>query len=151
MAKVKVVLRQRVEKLGEAGDVTTVAAGFARNYLIPRGLAVAATKGNLKQSESWRKARQERVSKELVAIEDVRGKLEAGPLRVTAQAGPDGRLFGSITAAQIVDSIKAALQIEIDRHDVHLDEPIRHLGFHEVQVRLHPEVSARVTMEVVEA
>lgn len=151
MARVKVVLKEKVEKLGEAGDIATVAAGFARNFLIPRGLAVPATKGNVKQSETWRRTREERAGRERAAAEEVRARLEAAPLRVPAQAGPDGRLFGSITPADVAAAVKAALQIELDRHDLHIDEPIRHLGFHEVQVRLHGDVAAKITVEAVEA
>jgi large subunit ribosomal protein L9 len=147
----KVVLRQEVPKLGEVGDVVTVTGGFARNFLIPRGLAVPATKGSIKQSDDWRQSRGAREAKGVRQARDLKQKIEAQPLSVAAQAGPDGRLFGSITAAQIAEALKERLDTDIDRHGIELSEPIRHLGFHSVQIKLHGEVSADVTLEVVEA
>lgn len=150
MAKMKVVLTQPVEKLGGAGDVATVSGGYARNYLIPRGLAIPARKGALKQADTFRRARAGKLAKEASAADELRKRLEAQPLRVVAQAGPDGRLFGSVTAAQIVQAIRSQLDIEVERHDVQVPDTIRHLGFHEATVRLHPEVTAQLTVEAVE-
>jgi large subunit ribosomal protein L9 len=146
----KIILREPVDKLGEIGDVVTVAGGFARNYLLPRGLAVPATKGNLKHAETWRTSRAARDGRERTQAEELKVRLEAQPLVVTAQAGPDGRLFGSVTAAQIAEAIVASVGTEIDRHSIELPEAIRHLGLHEVRVPLHAEVEALVTVEVVE-
>lgn len=151
MARVKVVLTQEVDRLGSAGEVVTVAGGFARNFLIPRGMAIPATKGNLRQAETLKTAAEAKVARDQASLDETRSKLEAGPLLVKGQAGPDGRLFGSVTAAQVAEVARSALGLEIDRHTVHLSEPIRHLGFHEVEVKLAPEVTARVTVEVVEA
>jgi large subunit ribosomal protein L9 len=151
MSKAKIILRQAVDNLGEVGDLVTVAGGYARNYLIPRGLAVPATKGNIKHAETWRSSRATRDAKELTTAEQLKSKLEAQPLVITAQAGPDGRLFGSVTAAQIAEVIAGTLGAEIDRHRIELAEPIRHLGLHVVAVPIHSEVSAQVTVEVVEA
>jgi large subunit ribosomal protein L9 len=151
MARMKIVLRQAVAKLGEAGDQVSVAGGFARNYLIPRGLAVPATKGNIKQALDWQNSRSTREAKDLSGAEQLKSKLGATPLTVTAQAGPDGRLFGSVTAADVSAAIAAQLGTEIDRHAIELPEPIKHLGVHEVQVRLHGEVTAEVTVEVTAA
>jgi large subunit ribosomal protein L9 len=149
--RVKIILRQPVPKLGDVGDVVTVAGGFARNYLLPRGLGVAATKGNLKHAETWRSSRAARDARERTQAEELKTKLEAQPLTLPAQAGPDGRLFGSITAAQIAEAIASATGVSIDRHAVELPEPIRHLGLHEVMVPVHGDLAARVTVEVVEA
>lgn len=148
MSRVKVVLRQPVAKLGDPGDLVTVSGGYARNFLIPRGLAVAATKGNLKQAADWAASKGAKAAKERATADERRAALEAAPLAVTAQAGPDGRLFGSVTSSDVAEAIAAQLQLEIDRHDLELGEPIRHLGKHEVRVRLHPEVSATVSVEV---
>ena len=148
MARMKVVLRQAVDKLGEAGEQVTVAGGFARNYLIPRGLAVPATKGNIRQASDWQNSRSAKLVRELQGAETLKAKLEAQPLPVTAQAGPDGRLFGSITAADVSGAISALHSLDIDRHRIELAEPIRHLGLHEVRVPLHADVVARVTVEV---
>jgi large subunit ribosomal protein L9 len=150
MARVKIVLREPVDKLGNAGETVTVAGGYARNFLIPRGLAVAATKGNMKQAETFAARQSAKSARELADANAIKARLEAQPLRLTANAGPDGRLFGSITSAAIADAITKALDLAIDRHAVELDEPIRHLGMHEVRVNLPAEVSARVTVEAVE-
>lgn len=149
--RTKVILRQPVAQLGDIGDIVTVAGGYARNYLIPRGLAVAATRGNVKHAETWRQSRTARESKERSQAESLRTKLEAQPLSIPAQAGPDGRLFGSVTAAQIAEAIHATTGVEIDRHRIDLAEPIRHLGLHEVRVPMAADVVAQVTVEVVEA
>jgi len=150
MARMKVVLRTPHPKLGEAGEVVTVSGGYARNYLIPRGLAVAATKGNVKHADSWKQSKEALAAKEVQTAEAVKATLESVPLRISAQAGPEGQLFGSITAAQVAQAIADAYELDIDRHTIELPEPIRHLGFHEVQARLHADVIARVTVEAVE-
>lgn len=150
MSRMKVVLRDEVQNLGGAGEIVLVAGGYARNYLIPRGLAVPATKGNLAQAETWQRGQQARVEREVEAAQEIKTRLEAQPLRVEAQAGPDGRLFGSVTAPMIVDAAKRQLDTEVDRHAITLDEPIRHLGFHTVDAKLHPEVIAQIVVEVAE-
>lgn len=148
MARMKIVLRQPVEKLGEIGDVVSVAGGFARNYLIPRGLAVPATKGNVKHADTWKQSKAAKTAKEKADAEAMRLKLESLRLTVEAQAGPDGRLFGSVTAANIAEAIKASGDVDVDRHAVELEEPIRHLGVHDVAVRLAPDVEAKISVEV---
>jgi large subunit ribosomal protein L9 len=147
----KIVLREPVANLGDAGQTVVVAGGYARNFLIPRGFAVPATKGNLKQAEVFAAGQSARVAKELADARALKERLEAAPLRVTAHAGPDGRLFGSITNAAIADVISRQTGLDIDRHAIELAEPIRHLGMHEVRVNLPAEVSATVTVEAVES
>ena len=149
MARMKIVLKEPVEKLGNAGDLVTVAGGFARNYLIPRGLAVAATKGALKQAEHWAKSQNEREEKERTQAEDLKRRLESFPLKLTARAGPDGRLFGSVTANDVAQAINAQHETQIDRHDVEL-EPIRSLGVHTARIPLFGDTVAEVTVEVAE-
>jgi len=150
MARVKVVLREPVSKLGEAGETVTVAGGYARNFLIPRGLAVAATKGNVRQAETFAARQSAKAAREQADANALKARLEAQPLRLTANAGPDGRLFGSITNAAVADAISRTYDLEIDRHAIELAEPIRHLGMHEVRVNLPAEVTAVVTVEAVE-
>ncbi len=150
MAKMKIVLKQAVPNLGDAGDQVTVTGGFARNFLIPRGMAVPATKGNVKQADTWRNSKSAQEGRAKLQAEQVRDKLRSAPLSVTAQAGPDGRLFGSVTAADVAQAIGAQLGVEIDRHQIEL-EPIKHLGVHEVRVSLHPEVEAEIPVEVLAA
>ncbi len=145
----KVILRADVDRLGNKGDVLDVADGHARNFLLPRGLALAATKGAIAQAESMREARQRREVADKEAAEAVRERLSATLVRIPAQSGADGRLFGSVTAGDVADAIVAQLGVELDRRRLHLDEPIRALGVHDVTLRLHPEVEAHVSVEVV--
>ena len=151
MARVKIVLREPVANLGETGDIVSVSGGYARNYLIPRGLAVAATKGNVKQAETWAQGRSAREARAVAEATAVKNRLEAQPLRVGAHAGPDGRLFGSITTTQVAEAIGRDLGIDVDRHSIELPEPIRHLGMHEVRVGLGADVTAVVTVEAIES
>jgi large subunit ribosomal protein L9 len=144
----KIVLHKEVEKLGVPGDVVQVADGYARNYLIPRGYAAPATKGAAKNSERLRRSHDQKVQKEVLAARELADKLTAGPLRVTAKAGEEGRLFGSVTPADIARELEARAGAPVDRRTVHLAEPIRSLGTHEVTIKLHPEVEAAVTVEV---
>ena len=146
----KIILQKPVEKLGDPGDITEVADGYARNYLIPRGLAIKAEKGALKHAESLQRAHVSRVSKQKTEFEAVAAKLiGAGPLRIPARAGEEGKLFGSITGADIAEAVQASAGVAVDKRDVHLDEPIRSVGTHEVRVRLFHEVEPVITVDVV--
>ena len=145
----KVILQREVEKLGAPGDVVDVADGYARNYLIPRKLAAPASEGAVKHAQQLRRGHDEQVRKALAEFKAIAEKLVASPLRVKAKAGEDGRLFGSITANELAKQLQERSEGAIDRRQIHLAEPIRNLGTHEVTVRLHPEVSATVTVEVV--
>jgi large subunit ribosomal protein L9 len=145
----KVILQREVDKLGAPGDVVSVADGFARNYLIPRGMAAPASKGAVLHADRLKKAHRDRIQHEIDDAKALAAKLTAEPLRVPARSGEDGRLFGSITLADVVSALQKASGIELDRKSVHLDEPIRSLGTHEVALHLHPDVNATVTIEVV--
>ena len=145
----KVILQKPVEKLGDPGDVVEVAAGYARNYLVPRGLAVRAEKGALKHAENLKRAHVSRQSKEKVEFEAIASQLIASKVLIPARAGEEGKLFGSVTAADIAEAIAAQTDIQVDRKDVHLDEPIRSLGTHDVRVHLFPEVEPVLSLEVV--
>lgn len=145
----KVILQKPVEKLGDPGDVAEVADGFARNYLIPRGLAIKAEKGALRHAESLQRAHQARTSQRKGEFEAMASKLiAAGPVAISAKAGEEGKLFGSVTAADIAAAVSSAAGVAVDRKDVHLDEPIRSVGTHEVRIRLFPEVEPVLTVEV---
>jgi len=144
----KVILQQEVDKLGGPGDVVDVADGYARNYLIPRKLAAPASKGAVKHVHQLRTGHEERVRKALAEARAVADRLSGSPVRVTARAGEDGRLFGSITVNDLAEQLQQQAGTAIDRRQIHLSEPIRSLGTHEVGVRLHPEVIATVTVEV---
>ena len=144
----KIVLRSDVPNLGRKGDLVDVADGYARNYLVPRGLAIQASRGVSRQAESMRRARQVRDTKEREGAEATARQLEARRVEIPARAGEGGRLFGSVTAVDVAEAVEAQTGIHLDRRRLHLD-PIKTLGVHEVAVRLHPEVEVTVTVEVV--
>jgi large subunit ribosomal protein L9 len=146
----KVILQKPVDNLGNPGDIAEVADGYARNYLIPRGMAIRAQKGALKQAEVFKKGHAARLNKQKAEFEAVASKLiSEGPLRISARAGEEGKLFGSVTGADIAEAVVSRSGIRIDRKDVHLDEPIRSLGVHEVRVKLFHEVEPVITVEVI--
>jgi large subunit ribosomal protein L9 len=145
----KIILHKPVETLGEAGEVVQVADGYARNYLFPRGLAGPATKGAVKHAERVRAQAAERKRKGQEEAETIASHLAKAPVRMTAQAGEDGKLFGSITGHHIAEQIEGQLGEKVDHRDIRLEEPIRSLGTHTVKVHLHPEVDASVTVDVV--
>ena len=144
----RIILHREVEKLGTPGQVVEVADGYARNYLIPRGLAAPASKGAVRHAERLRRSHDERVLKELTEARQLAERLAASPLRIRARAGQEGRLFGSITVADVAQEVQRATGVSVDRRRLHLSEPIRSVGTHEVTVHLHPEVNATITVEV---
>jgi large subunit ribosomal protein L9 len=144
----KVILQKSVEKLGDPGDIVDVADGYARNYLMPRGLAVRASKGGVKHVESLKRAHASRISQAQAEAQAVADKLAAQPITVRARVGEEGRLFGSVTAADLTEEIGRQAGVDVDRHDVHLAEPIRSVGVHEVRVHLFEGVDPVVSVEV---
>ena len=144
----KVVLRADVDNLGNKGDLVDVADGYARNYLVPKGLALKASRGAEKQAESMRRNRDARDRREREAAEAVASQLSGRTVTVLARAGEGGKLFGSVTAADIADAVQRDLGIEIDRRKLGLDEPLKELGTTELPVKLHADVVAVVTVEV---
>jgi large subunit ribosomal protein L9 len=145
----KIILQREVEKLGVPGDVVDVADGYARNFLIPRKLAIPATKGGVKHAEALKQAHDARVQKSLQEAKAVADKLGATKVRISGRAGEDGRLFGSVTPAKVAEEIEKAAGISIDRRHLDLAEPIRSVGTHEVVIHLHPEIAATITIDVV--
>jgi large subunit ribosomal protein L9 len=145
----KIILSQDVEKLGHKGDVVQVADGYARNYLVPQGLAMLATKGALRQAEVMQKARAEKEERDRQEAAAKVEHLAASPVYISARAGEEGRLFGSVTNADVARAIEEQLGEGIDRRAIRLDDPIRALGTHEVEVHLHSDVNALVTVEVI--
>jgi large subunit ribosomal protein L9 len=144
----KVILQKTVERLGDPGDVADVADGYARNFLIPRGLAVRAEKGAVRHAESLKRAHQTRTKAQKGEFEAIAARIIQTPVVVTARAGEEGKLFGSVTAADIAEALSAETGVAVDRRDIHLDEPIRSVGTHEVTVHLHPEVDPVITIDV---
>jgi large subunit ribosomal protein L9 len=145
----RVILQKPVDKLGVPGDIVEVADGYARNYLMPRGMAVKATKGGEKHVNSLKRAHTVRVNQVKAESEQVASRLIAAPITVEAHAGEEGKLFGSVTPGDIAEAIEKQAGIRIDRHDVHLDEPIRSVGTHEVTVHLYAEVDPVISVEVI--
>jgi large subunit ribosomal protein L9 len=145
---VKIILQKSVDRLGDPGDVAEVADGYARNYLIPRGLAVKAEKGTMRHAESLKRAHEVRTSAQKGDFEALAARIIQTPVLVTARAGEEGKLFGSVTSADIAEALSAQAGVPIDRRDVHLDDPIRSIGTHEVTVHLHPEVDPVITVDV---
>jgi len=146
---VKVVLRDDVDNLGHKGDLVEVADGYARNFLVPRGMAMAATRGVVRQSEAMRRSRAVREARDRDAATELAAQLTGARFEVKARAGEGGKLFGSVTSAEITAVVEAQLGIELDRRKVELAEPLKELGPAEITVRLHPEVPATLQVEVV--
>jgi large subunit ribosomal protein L9 len=147
----KLILTHEVTGLGAPGDVVEVKDGYARNYLVPRSLATPWTKGAEKEITQIRRARKAREIETLDEARAVRDSLQGNPVTVSAKAGESGRLFGAITTAEIADAVKAAGGPSVDRRKIEIAQPIKATGEFEVQVRLHAEVSAKLTVKVVAA
>jgi large subunit ribosomal protein L9 len=147
----RVILRSDVAGVGHKGDVLDVADGYARNYLVPRGLALKASSGALAQAAAMRRARDAREARDRASAEEIATRLAPTVITVPAKAGAEGRLFGSVTAADLVEAVEAQAGVVLDRRRVHLEEPIKTVGAHEVAVRLHSDVELRLTVEVVAA
>jgi len=144
----QLILRADVENLGRLGEVVTVKPGYGRNYLVPQGLAMAATQANLKVFEQERKKLQARMDSTRAAAQEVADKLAALSLTIEVRVGENDKLYGSVTTAQIADLL-AASGVEVDRKKILLDEPIRALGRYEVEVKLHADVRGKVAVAVV--
>ena len=145
----KVILTHEVSSLGKPGDVVDVKDGYARNFLFRRGLATAWTKGGQKQVDAIAKGREVRAVKSLEEAQSIKGNLENGSVKVVAHAGDTGRLFGAVSSADVADAVRAAGGPELDKRKIEIPTPIKTVGTHEALVRLHPEVQAKVTLDVV--
>jgi large subunit ribosomal protein L9 len=147
----RVVLRSDLPNLGKRGDVCEVADGYGRNYLLPKGLAIKATPGVQHQADAMRRSRDLRDARDREAAELVARTLVPVVIRIPAKAGPEGRLFGSVSTSDIADAVAEQTNVVLDRRRLHLDEPIKAVGTHEVPVKLHAEVEFRVTVDIVKA
>jgi large subunit ribosomal protein L9 len=144
----KLILTHEVSNLGEPGDIVDVKDGYGRNYLLPRAFAIRWTKGAAKQVESIKAGRDARAVHDLEEAQQIKGRLEAEPVNVGAHAGEGGRLFGSITVSDIADALES-FGAPVDKRRIEIGNPIKSLGAHDVAVRVHPEVSATVRLNVV--
>jgi large subunit ribosomal protein L9 len=145
----KLILTQQVSGLGAPGEVVEVKDGYGRNYLIPRGFAMLWSRGAEKQIDSIRKARSAREIASIEQAESIRGEIERLKVRLPSRAGESGRLFGAVTPADIAGAVKAAGGPQLDKRRIEVRNPIKTVGAHSVAVRLHPEVSAKIDLEVV--
>ncbi len=146
--QVKLILTQEVTGLGAPGDVVEVAAGYGRNYLVPRGLAMRWTRGAEKQIELIKRARSVREIRGLDDARDAASRLGSLTVRLEKRAGGGGRLFGSISTADIAAAVLAAGGPELDKRRIEIKNPIKTVGAHQVAIRLHPEISATLDVEV---
>ena len=147
----KLILTQEVAGLGSPGDVVEVRDGYARNYLVPRGHAIAWTKGGEKQVATIKRARDARGVRDLGHAKEIKASLEKLSVRLPARAGAGGRLFGSVTAADVVSAVTRAGGPKLDKRRLQLGNGIKSLGKHQVPVVLHPDVTATIPLEVVPA
>lgn len=145
----KVILRQDFENLGKFGDIVEVKEGYARNFLIPRKIALPATPGNIRMIETEKKQKAFKLERERLSAQQLAEKLSGIEITIPMRAGENERLFGSVTAQMIVNELEK-LGFEIDRRKILLDEPIKMLGKYEIPIRLHPDVSAKIKVNVVQ-
>mgnify|MGYP000920883059 CR=1 FL=1 len=143
----KVILKEKVKGVGNPGQIKEVSDGYARNYLLPRGLAVAADSASLKSLEKQQEQSSKKDERELAKFTALKGKIESLNLRHLVKAGEGGRLFGSVTSKDIADEM-AKMGVKVDRRKIILAEPIRQLGRYELEIRLHPQVTANLSLAV---
>ncbi|HHX26941.1 MAG TPA: 50S ribosomal protein L9 [Firmicutes bacterium] len=144
----EVILIKDVKGLGNEGEVVKVADGYARNYLIPKGLALQATKANLRMLKDKRETMETKAERELAAAEKTAKQLEHSRITIRRKAGEGGKLFGSVTAKDVADAVEKALGIAVDKRRIELVEPIKAVGSYTVPIKLHAEVSTRISVEV---
>ncbi len=145
----KVILRADLAGIGKRGDICEVADGHARNYLLPKGLAIPASDGAVAQAKAMRRARDLKDAKDRAAAEEIARSLVAKTFSIKVRAGAEGRLFGSVTAADVVDAVIATAGVSLERRQIVLGDPIRSLGTHSVNVKLHADVQFPISLEIV--
>ena len=147
----KLILTQEVSGLGGPGDIVEVKDGYGRNYLMPRGAAIRWTRGGEKQITSIRRGREVREVRDQSHAADIKRELEALSVKIPVRAGGGGRLFGAVTVADIVEAVSKAGGPQVDKRRIEIGQPIKTVGAHTVTVRVHPEVTAAVSVEIVPA
>ncbi|MEW6215688.1 MAG: 50S ribosomal protein L9 [Nitrospirota bacterium] len=145
----KVILKDDIKNIGKMGQIVDVADGYARNYLVPKGLAVKANTKNIKSLEYEKRIIQDKARKLKNLAQDLAYKISTMSLIIKTKAGDEGKLFGSVTTMDIAEALKSE-GIEIDKKKIFLEEPIKRLGLYSVNVKLHPEISAQLNIQVVE-
>ncbi|MEP6956645.1 MAG: 50S ribosomal protein L9 [Chthoniobacterales bacterium] len=150
MPTTEIILTEKIAHLGVEADVVKVKRGYARNFLVPQGKALEVTKSSLKRLNQLKTKRAEREARELNEADDLARKINKLKITMELETGETGKAFGSITAADLAERIKSELggKIEIDRHKIQLDKPIKETGAHEVQIKLHSDVTAKLNLNV---
>jgi large subunit ribosomal protein L9 len=148
MAKTEVILTHNIVGLGGESDQVRVAAGYARNYLFPQGLAIPLTGANKRRLESLRRRRAEREAHELNTMSELAKSLSKLICLLTVKTGEDGKMFGTVTSGMIADQLKTQFDVSLEKKKIHLEHPIRTLGDHEIELRLHPDVNATLKVRV---
>lgn len=148
MPKKKVILTANVDSLGSEADTVEVAPGFARNYLIPQGLAIPVTRSNARQMEVLQQRRAEREAHELTGAEELAKGINQLVLMTKVRTGDDGKMFGSVTAAMVLDELAHQFDVHLNKKQVNLADPIRHTGDHDVELRLHADVTCTLKVRV---
>ena len=144
----KVILTQDVKNLGKEGDVKDVSDGYARNYLIPKGLVVEATKANLKEKEDQASRLQKQKDREKNEAEALHERLNGKSITLTARCGGGDKLFGAVTSKEIADTLNKQFKVKLDKKKVDLGEPIKHLGEYPVKIKIYPLIQAEITVRV---
>jgi large subunit ribosomal protein L9 len=145
----KLILVTDIEGLGFRGDLVEVKDGYANNYLIPKGLAIRSSKGKAKEATQQAKEKMAKSDRDLKRAEETAQTISGHTFEVSAKAGEEGKLFGTITSKDVAGLLKNELKIEVDRKKIHMDEHIKTAGFHEAHIKLHPQVEAIVHLKVV--
>lgn len=146
----EVILQQDVKGLGKKGDVVNVADGYGRNFLLPRGLAVPATAGNIKQVDIEKETQRQKRERELQEAQEIAARIQGQKLQIATKVGESGKLFGSITSQEIAERLKRQYKVEIDKRKIELEEPIKSVGKHPVKIKIHPKVQVEITVQVTE-
>src|SRR5256885_3323856 len=148
MAKTEVILTHNIVGLGGESDQVKVAAGYARNYLLPQGLAIPVTGANKRRLEALKQRRAEREAHELNTMTELSKSLSKLICVVAVKTGEDGKMFGTVTPGMVADQLKTQFEVTLDKRKIHLEHPIRTLGEHEVEMRLHPDVVTKLKLRV---
>jgi large subunit ribosomal protein L9 len=148
MAKTEVILTHNIVGLGGESDQVKVAAGYARNYLFPQGLAIPLTGANKRRLEALKQRRAEREAHDLNTMAELSKSISKLLCVITVKTGEDGKMFGTVTSGMIADQLKTQFEISLDKRKIHLEQPIRTLGEHEIQLRLHPDVTSTLKVRV---
>lgn len=144
----KVILLKDIKELGKTGEIKELADGYARNYLIPRGMAAEATKEKIKETEEKNLKVQKNIQKEILVAEDLKQKLQGKTIKISLKTGGGDKLFGAVTTKEIAELLDKQLKIKIDKKKIEFAEPIKHLGEYEIKIKLYPAVQAEVKLVV---